>query len=537
MATGSKVIAEITGGPRIRRFQIGRREVLKRGALTGGALVTTGLLARPAILRAESLRPKITHGLQSGDVSFDSGVVWARADRPSRLWLEVATSDSFANPLRLQGPAALETNDFTAKMRLGGLPSGQEVFYRARFQDLGDLKSMSEPATGRFRTAPGDKRDLKFVWSGDTVGQGWGINPDWGGMKIYARMRSLEPDFFIHCGDTVYADGPIEAEKPLPDGGVWKNLTLEEKAKVAETLAEFRASYKYNLMDDNLKAFNADVPMFAQWDDHETVNNWYPQEILDRDDYKVKSVALLAARARRAFLDYMPIWPGGRDRERIYRAIHYGPLLDVFVIDMRSYRGPNTANRQPTASADTVFLGREQMLWLKQQLLASKATWKVVASDMPVGLVVHDGDAAFDNLANRDGPALGREIETADLLSFIKRNGIENVVWLTADVHYTAALHHDPNRAQYQDFTPFWEFVSGPLNAGTYGPTEVDDTFGTQVVFAKTPPPGRKNLAPSEGLQFFGQVEIDGASEVMTVELKDLEGEVLYAVELEPAIA
>ncbi len=520
-----------------RTSRISRRRLLKRGALAGGALVTGGLLARPAVVRAESLLPKITHGLQSGDVSRDSGVVWARADRPSRMWLEVATSDSFAKPMRLEGPAALEANDFTTRVRLAGLPSGQDIFYRVRFQDLGDLTSMSEPATGHFRTAPGGKRDLNFVWSGDTAGQGWGINPDWGGMKIYGQMRGLDPDFFIHCGDTIYADGPIQAEQQQPDGGIWKNVTIEEKATVAETLAEFRGNYKYNLIDDNLRAFNAAVPMYAQWDDHETVNNWYPQEILDREDYTVKNVALLAARARRAFLDYMPIWPGGHDRERIYRAIHYGPLLDIFIIDMRSYRGPNTGNRQPVASADTVFLGRDQMLWLKQQLLASKARWKVVASDMPIGIIVNDGETAFENLANGDGPVLGREIEMANLLSFIKHNEIDNVVWLTADVHYTAAHYYDPNKAQYQDFRPFWEFVSGPLNAGTYGPAEVDNTFGPQVVFAKAPEPGRKNLPPSEGLQFFGQVRIDGVSEVMTVELKDLEGQVLYTVDLEPAIA
>lgn len=35
----------------------------------------------------------------------------------------------------------------------------------------------------------------------------------------------------------------------------------------------------------------------------------------------------------------------GADRAgRIYRKISYGPLLDVFMLDMRSYRGPNAEN-------------------------------------------------------------------------------------------------------------------------------------------------------------------------------------------------
>ena len=68
---------------------------------------------------------------------------------------------------------------------------------------------------------------------------------------------------------------------------------------------------------------------------------------------------------------------------------------------------------------------------------------------------------------------------------FIKENRIHNVVWLTADVHYTAAHRYDPSRAVFRDFLPFWEFVSGPLNAGTFGPGELDGTFGPQVVYAK----------------------------------------------------
>ena len=135
---------------------------------------------------------------------------------------------------------------------------------------------------GRFRTAPADRRSVSFVWSGDTAGQGWGIDEARGGMRIYATMRKNRPDFFIHSGDTIYADAPIAAEVKLPDGTLWKNLVTEEKSKPAETLAEFRGNYKYNLLDKNLLAFNAEVPMFAQWDDHEVTNNWWPGEPLTR---------------------------------------------------------------------------------------------------------------------------------------------------------------------------------------------------------------------------------------------------------------
>ena len=57
------------------------------------------------------------------------------------------------------------------------------------------------------------------------------------------------------------------------------------------------------------------------------------------------------------------------------------------------------------------------------------------------------------------------------------------MVWLTADVHYAAAHHYDPNPAAFQHFDPFWEFMSGPLNAGAFPLDAVDSTFGPQQLF------------------------------------------------------
>ena len=159
---------------------------------------------------------------------------------------------------------------------------------------------------------------------------------------------------------------------------------------------------------------------------------------------------------------------------------------------------------------------------------------------MPLGLIVWDDFRATRGAEavaqGDDGPPLGRELEMARLLRFIRAAEIRNVVWLSADVHYSSAIRSDPNRARFQEFTPFWEFVSGPLNAGTFGPSELDQTFGPQVVFQNAPPAGQFNLPPSAGLQFFGQVDIDGASEVMTVQLKDLTGATLFRQQLEPEV-
>jgi len=505
-------------------------------ASTGAALMLAAAsLAAPLTAGADDV-PQMEQGIQIGDLAPGRAVIWSRTDRPARMMVKYAFDEQFSDAVTLRGPYALPETDYTARQDLTELPEGSDVFVEVWFEDLTNQRNLSQPVAGRFHSI-GARDDIRFVWGGDIGGQGWGINPDFGGMKIYEAMRQVHPQFFIESGDSVYSDGPIQPSLVAENGRIWNNLVTPEVSKVAETLDEFRGRYKYNLLDDNVRRFNAEVPQIWQWDDHEVVNNWSDAKDLSADPrYSVKDVPLLVARATQAFREYAPLRPHGADEpERIFRKLSYGPLLDVFVLDMRSYRGPNTANLQTEASAVTAFLGERQLAWLERELDDSNAVWKVISADMPIGLNIGDGKDADGNprweaVANgNDGPAAGRELEIARLLSFIKHRHIDNVVWLTADVHYAAAHYYDPAKAATQDFAPFWEFVSGPLNAGTFGPNGTDGTFGPQVVFSKTPPAGQVNLSPYAGLQFFGDVRIERRSKAMTVALKDINGATLFS--------
>jgi alkaline phosphatase D len=509
----------------------GRRSVL-RGSLAASAALTvpTALGAAPAWGRAG-------RGVQTGDVSAHSGLVWVRSDRPARMIVETSATESFRNPRRWRGPLLGRDTDFTGTTRLHGLPAGEQIHYRVLLADPDDPRRTGEPVTGTFRTVPVRRRGgVRFVWSGDLAGQGWGINPDLGGYRIYDAMGALDPDFFLCSGDSIYADGPIPETAALPDGSTWRNITTEEKSKVAETLAEFRGNFRYNLLDENLRRFNAQVPSIVQWDDHEVRNNWYPgQTIPDTDSrYTVKSVDVLTARARRAFAEYYPVStlrPGAREG-RVHRVLRQGPLLDVFVLDMRTYRNANSPGDQTVDPQG--ILGREQLEWLKRELSRSRAVWKVIAADMPIGLVVPDG-GNIEAVAQGDpGAPLGRELQIAELLRHIKHRRITGTVWLTADVHHTSAQHYQPSRAAFGDFEPFWEFVSGPLNAGAFPASALDGTFGPERVFVKAPT--ASNVSPAGGYQFFGEVDIDGDSAELTVRLREQDGTVLFTKVLRPGL-
>jgi alkaline phosphatase D len=529
---------------------ISRRSFLAQG----GVLVGSSALGGPLLLGgcggsttpiaigvSENERPKMPSGIQFGDITDNRAIIWSRSDRNAQMIVEYDTSDRFNNASRIVGPTASDATDFTTRVDLSGLPTGQTVFVRVRYVDPNNSKIESETVSGQFRTTPpaDGTRAVRFHWSGDQCGQGWGINTEFGGMKIYEAMRLRDPDFFIHNGDTIYADGPILAQVTAENGKVWRNLVTEEVSKVAETLKEYRGRHAYNMMDANFRKFAAQVPQVWQWDDHEVTNNYSASKDLSADArYTEKSIATLTTRGRRAFLEYAPMrYYKQSEPQRIYRTISHGPLLDVFVVDMRTYRGPNSTNLQTAEDASSAFLGPEQVEWLIAGLKASTATWKVISADMPIGLNVGDGknaqgEALWEALANgNDGLPLGRELEMARLLSSIK--AVPNVVWITTDVHYCAAHYYDPAQAKFTNFSPFWEFVAGPMNAGTFGPGVLDKTFGPTAVFSKSPL--IQNSSPFAGYQFFGEVNIDPKTKAMKVELFNLDGVSQFAQTL-PAV-
>ena len=269
-------------------------------------------------------------------------VIWSRSDRPSRMVVEWSTSPAFTSPRRVLGPAATEGGDLIAKVALEGLPSSTRIHYRVRFE----AERASDWLAGALSTpdALGDTArasspsDVVFAWSGDTNGQGWGIDPARGGMPAFTALLDRAPDFFISCGDAIYADNPIPPEIELPGGGTWKNLVTPAKSHIAETLDDFRGAHLYPRLSREVRALSAAVPAFNIWDDHEVRNNWFPGEVVVEPARREPRMSVIAEHARQAMLEH---WPTLVDPSRMYRSVRWGPLLEVFFLDGRSFRTPN----------------------------------------------------------------------------------------------------------------------------------------------------------------------------------------------------
>ncbi len=481
-------------------------------------------------------RPVVDAGVAAGPSGRDGAIVWAHVDRPSRLIVEYSTTSTFSNLRRVRGTVATPETGLTARARIGGLRAGQDVFYRVRFEDVSSSRTASEAQAGHFRTAPAEGRPVRVAWTADVCGQGWGIDPARGGMRLFATMADTNPDLFVHVGDTIYADGPLAPEVKLDDGTLWRNVMTAAKSKVAETLDEYRGNHLYNRLDEPYRRFASQVGQVVMWDDHEVRDNWYHEQVLTDARFTEKRAAVLAGRGRQAFLEHYPVTMDRGAGAVIYQSVPVGPLLEVFALDMRSYRGANGENLQDTASAQTAFLGSRQVQWLSDALARSKATWKIIAADMPLGVVVAHQPGHHEAVANGDNTAArGREIEIANLLRVLKERRVRNVVWITADVHYCAAHHYDPARAASKDFDSFWEFIAGPAHAGTFAPGILDGTFGPEVKFTGTPAGLKPNRPPGPETQFFGLLESEPRTRTLTVALVNTAGQRIFTQQLDPA--
>lgn len=465
---------------------VGRRQLLVGASATALA----GCLPRFG-------RPDLESGVQSGDVDATTAVIWSRAHAPSQMQVEWSLSPRFSRVTRIAGPEVDAASDLCGKVQLTGLPNGQRIHYRAWFGD-------SEWLPGSFTTAPGptDARDVTLAWSGDVNGQGWGIDPSRGGMPAFTALRERMPDLFLHCGDAIYADERMPPRLTLPDGTEWRNMIDPQRAPFARNLADFRASWRYARRSAEVRAASAVIPVTSIWDDHEIRNDWFPGQNVAG----LRTEALIPV-ARHAMTEHLPTF---RDAALpMYRSFSWGPLVDIFMLDDRSYRSPNFPPGQTTERAG--ILGAEQVAWLVDGLHRSRATWKLVVTGQPIADVV---------TANDGWGGTERVVELAALL---ERARVKNMVWLSADVHYGAARRFRPERALVPNsFEPFWELVAGPMHAATFPKNPLDDTFGPEEEWCSAGP--TFSGTPANGEQFFGLVHVSGQSRALTVTFVDARG-------------
>ncbi len=467
--------------------------------------------------------PIATHGVAVGDVSSDSAVIWSRANTEAVMHVELHGKSS---EQRMQKQVRVSaTNDFTGKLMLSGLKADTDYAYRVWFSADEHDGGRRQGVEGRFHTAPRAQQAsaVSFAWAGDVAGQNTcrDLNE---GFPAFKAINAMQLDFFIGLGDMIYADGTCEAT------GRYGNIQVAGTFLPAFDMSNYWAHWKYNREDSSYQSLLARVPYYAIWDDHEVVNDFGP--LHDTRDYAPYTAGEhLLPKGLKAFLNYNPVAENAATPKRLYRSVKWGKNMEMFILDTRQYRDANFA--ADDARQTKTMLGREQLAWLKDALQKSQATWKVIASSVPMSIPTGSaGEAGRDGWANYQ-EAGGFEHELSDILRFMQGEGMHNVMFLTTDVHFAEVFRYTPF-ADAPDFQVY-EFVTGPVNAGVFPNRAFDDSLNPERLFffGANSSDDVTTWEQAKGWFNYGAIRIDETGE-LTASIKDVTGKSVFEMELQP---
>lgn len=476
-----------------------------------GAALACVALATTCRTSSSGLGPapggRLTHGVEVGEVTETSAVFWGRCEG----------ADTFHVGLEggLDGAVAVTAaRDFTGVVPVAGLTPNRSHDYIAWCgPEPGPPPAAARVESGRFHTAPrgNDFSPVRFAWGGDVGGQN-ACRDAARGYEIFDRLRERSVHFFIALGDMIYAD------VACLETGRYGNAQVPGPPASQANASSFWEHWRYNRADLALQRFLREASSYAVWDDHEIVNDAGPHH----DEAAYAPGESRMEPARQAFLDYQPI----AARDPLYRRFRWGAHLELFLLDTRSYRDPNWADDDK--KEPKTLLGAEQRTWLVDGVAHSNATWKIVVSSVPIAIptggVFTDGWADFDR--NQ-----GFERELLDILHAWHEAGVENLVFITTDVHFATGFRYTP----FPGFS-FLEFVSGPLSAGLFPKQEFDDSLRPERLYFHAPAGAASIAGLDEALRWFnfGEMEID-ANGVLAVRIVNGKGDVVFDASYSPA--
>jgi alkaline phosphatase D len=482
-------------------------------------------------------RDLFPEGVASGDPDSNSVLLWTRCPQPVRtpefkLTLEVAEDERFTRVIASQAAPISEDSDWTCRVLVGDLKPASVYWYR--FSD----REGNGSRMGRTVTAPqlDDPRPVRFAFvSCQNVTQG--------GQNAYRRMifedeRAGERDrlgFVLHLGDFIYELVWYPEDRPqgmydrrlrdlirYPDGE--KNRDFH----IPTTIEGYRTAYRAYLQDQDIQDARARWPFVNMWDNHEF--SWLGWQSFQKFEGKTKPRQMRKVAALQAFFEYQPARmrrPHSDSLDRFtaprvvdapitrfdshglgqeannlaaigsltgYRALRWGPNVELIVTDQRSYRSeeptdmeeakalssedfpemiPQQAmevldaareydNGNPPATIRSVdgsveipnlwkdrpaqtVLGAEQRAWFLERLKSSKATWKIWGNttatldmradpqNLPEGITRRwpwRGYAGFGG-----GDHSTAYVERGEIYDFVLKNGITGFITVAGDRH------------------------------------------------------------------------------------------------------
>jgi alkaline phosphatase D len=318
------------------------------------------------------------------------------------------------------------------------------------------------------------------------------------------QWRKPAPNFSFLAGSCAYINEPIYDRPGKPYGGdssifetmantgaafhVWMGdnwYTREVDYESAWGL-DYRASHARS--QKVLQKFMAAMPQYAIWDDHDYGPNDAGKSYILKEE------------ARNTFKKFSLNPSYGEEGKGIYTKVSYSDV-DLFLTDDRYFRSddkmPDSIDGKPTAAKH--FFGAMQMEWLKNSLLFSNATFKIIV----VGSQVLNPLNKYETMQKYS-------YEYNDLLNFIQSQKIDGIVFFTGDRHHSEVIKIDQKNTY-----PLYDITISPYTAGVSKPTgdEKNNPFRVNGTLVET--------------QNFGKISLTGDknNRILTVDFIGLKGE------------
>lgn len=362
------------------------------------ALICVDLLPSTAGLQAS----RTLIGPMVGQVTDRSAQIWAFESAHAKIEVRFHPEGS-PDGARLVAMSTREEENFASRALLEGLTAQTAYAYQLL------VNGRTEPVwQGRFTTAPGSGRASRF-----SVGVSSCMHAEKQPVQSsWYLMLAQNPALHLLLGDNVYAD---TTDREM----------LWAKHLQQRSVSEFAAVMR-------------NVPTYAIWDDHD----FGPNNSDGTEPGKAMSLRTFSELFALPTLG-TPETPGA------YYKFSWGDV-DFFMLDGRYHRSPNAAPDDDQKR----LLGDGQMRWLEEQLIASRAKFKILACGSTLKLSPNDGWRLFS-------------FERKRLFKAIMGNRVSGVLFLSGDVHLcTLQTHGADETGGY----PLLELISsGIANSTTRG--------------------------------------------------------------------
>ncbi|KOG35710.1 alkaline phosphatase D family protein [Streptomyces resistomycificus] len=431
-----------------------RRTVVKAAAATA---VLAGPLAAALPARAAEDAPSFLHGVASGDPLPDGVLLWTRVTPTAAAtpgsglgpdtpvdWV-VARDKALTNIVAKGTVTATAASDHTVKADVRGLAPATDYWFR--FSAGG-----TDSPVARTRTAPATDAAVAGLRFGVVSCANW----EAGYFSSYRHLAARgDLDAWLHLGDYIYEYGTGEYGT--------RDTVVRQHAPTHEiiSLADYRVRHGRYKTDPDLQALHAVAPVVAIWDDHEFANDAWSGGAENHTEGAEGAWVARQAAAKQAYFEWMPVRTAIAGTT--YRRLRFGKLVDLSLLDLRSYRSQQVSvGNGSVDDPDRTLTGRAQLDWLKAGLKASDTAWRLIGnsvmiSPFAIGSLTADLLKPLAELLGlpKEGLALntdqwdGYTDDRRELLAHLRSNAIRNTVFLTGDIHMAWAN-------------------DVPVNAGTY---------------------------------------------------------------------